>query len=72
MPRAEAERLVPLMERHSVQVELPCLEHPETARPGVQAGPHRECPARPSVAAARKVRALQATEEEAEAVVARH
>jgi hypothetical protein len=71
VPRAEAARRVPLMERHSVQVELPGLERPETARPGVPAGPHRECPARPSAAAARKVRALQGTEE-AGAVVAQH
>ena len=50
--RLQAERRVPLMERHSVQAELPCPEHPEVARPGVPAGPHRECPARPSAAVA--------------------
>jgi hypothetical protein len=67
--RPRGERRVPLMERHSVQAELPCPELPEAARPGVLAGPHREYPARPSAAAARKVRAPQATEG-AEAMVA--
>jgi hypothetical protein len=73
---AEAARRVPLMERHSVRVELPRLEHPEMARPGVPAGFHRDHlarhPARPSAAAARKVRARQATEEAAAVVVAQH
>jgi hypothetical protein len=48
--RLRAERRAPLRERHSVQAELPCPEHPEAARPGVPAGPHRECPAYPSAA----------------------
>ena len=63
MPRLQAERGV---ERHSVPAELPCPEHLEAARPDVPAGFRRERahhPARPSAAAARKVRALQATEE---------
>jgi hypothetical protein len=50
VPLTEAERRVPLMERHSVQAELPYPEHPEAARPGVPAGPRRECPACPSAA----------------------
>jgi hypothetical protein len=50
--RLQAERRVPLMERHSGQAELPCPEHPEAARPGVPAGPHRERPACPSAAVA--------------------
>jgi hypothetical protein len=50
--RLQAERRVPLMERRSVQAELPCPEYPEAARPGVPAGPHRERPACPSAAVA--------------------
>jgi hypothetical protein len=62
------------MERHSVQAELPRPEHPEAARLDVPAGFRREhlkarYPARPSAAAARKVRAPRATEE-AEAMAA--
>jgi hypothetical protein len=61
--RAEAERIVcPVAARPVVL----CPARPEAARPDVPAGLHREhlkAPARPSAAAARKVRALQATEE---------
>jgi hypothetical protein len=75
VPQTEAARRVPLMERHSVQVELPCpMRRAAVARPGVPAGFHRDHlarhPARPSAAAARKVRAPQAKEEVEEAVVA--
>jgi hypothetical protein len=48
--RLQAERRAPLMERRSVQAEVPCPERPEAARPGVPAGLHRERPARPSAA----------------------
>jgi hypothetical protein len=61
--RQQAERRVPLTEPRSVQPALPCPEYPEAARPVVPAGPHREYPACPSAAAARKVRVLQATAE---------
>jgi hypothetical protein len=50
--RLQAERRGPLMERHSVQAELPCPEHPEAARLDVPAGPHRERPGCPSAAVA--------------------
>jgi hypothetical protein len=50
--RLRAERRGPLTERHSGQAELPRPEHREAARLGVPAGPHRECPARPSAAVA--------------------
>jgi hypothetical protein len=47
------------MERHSVQAALPYPAHREAARPGVPAGLHRECPARPSAAVALRVRAQE-------------
>jgi hypothetical protein len=50
--RLQAERRVPPRERRSVQAESPCPEHPEAARLGVPAGPHRACPAYPSAAVA--------------------
>jgi hypothetical protein len=50
--RLRAERRVPLMERRSVQAELPCPEQPEAARLAVPVGPHWECSACPSAAVA--------------------
>jgi hypothetical protein len=61
-----AEWRVLLTELRSAQ---PALPRPESARPDVPGDPHLECPARPSAAAARKVRARRATGE-AEAMVA--
>jgi hypothetical protein len=62
-------RPVQPMVPYSVRRALSRPEYPEAARPGVLVDPYRGRPARPSAAAAPKVRALQATEE-AEAMVA--
>jgi hypothetical protein len=69
VPRPEVERVAHPVAARPV---VPRPAWPEAARRGVPAGLHREhlkAPARPSVAAARKVRAPQVTEE-AEAMVA--
>jgi hypothetical protein len=75
-PRQQAERRAPLMAVRPVQPTAPrsvrrALSRPEAARPGVLADPYRARPARPSAAAARKVRVLQATEEAAALVAQR-
>jgi hypothetical protein len=65
VPRTEAERIV-------ARPVASCPAQAEAARPDVPAGfRHLRAPARLSAAAARKARALQATEE-AEAMVAQH
>jgi hypothetical protein len=56
--RLQAERGVPLVERHSGRAELPCPDHPEAARLGVPGGPHQECPGRLSAAVAPMAMAL--------------